>query len=130
MMIAILNKAKGRVGVNAQAVIMVFLGLIVAKLYPDWWKGALATVAIYLLLSVVKRSFVKTVNQAKRFSFKNLINYITGLIFCLSILIASAFLPVSIANFFGAPYEVGYLFSVFCLVLSLLYLWMRAKNKN
>lgn len=98
-MIAILNKAKGRVGVNAQAVIMVFLGLIVAKLYPDWWKGALATVAIYLLLSVVKRSFVKTVNQAKRFSFKNLINYITGLIFCLSILIASAFLPVSIANF-------------------------------
>ena len=80
-MIAILNKAKGRVGVNAQAVIMVFLGLIVAKLYPDWWKGALATVAIYLLLSVVKRSFVKTVNQAKRFSFKNLINYITGLIF-------------------------------------------------
>ncbi|MEB7687867.1 hypothetical protein NGB51_20200 [Escherichia coli] len=59
-----------------------------------------------------------------------LINYITGLIFCLSILIASAFLPVSIANFFGAPYEVGYLFSVFCLVLSLLYLWMRAKNKN
>ncbi|EOT1321076.1 hypothetical protein ACNJ67_005374, partial [Escherichia coli] len=105
-------------------------GLIVAKLYPDWWKGALATVAIYLLLSVVKRSFVKTVNQAKRFSFKNLINYITGLIFCLSLLIASAFLPVSIANFFGAPYEVGYLFSVFCLVLSLLYLWMRAKNKN
>ncbi|XEP29957.1 hypothetical protein LPB27_01370 [Salmonella enterica subsp. enterica] len=81
MMIAILNKAKGRVGVNAQAVIMVLLGLIVAKLYPDWWKGALATVAIYLLLSVVKRSFVKTVNQAKRFSFKNLINYITGLIF-------------------------------------------------
>ncbi|EHT2206353.1 hypothetical protein KXB77_001400 [Escherichia coli] len=56
MMIAILNKAKGRVGVNAQSVIMVFLGLIVAKLYPDWWKGALATVAIYLLLSVVKRS--------------------------------------------------------------------------
>lgn len=111
-MIAILNKAKERVGVNAQAVIMVLLGLIVAKLYPDWWKGALATVAIYLLLSVVKRSFVKTVNQAKRFSFKNLINYITGLIFCLSILIASAFLPVSIANFFGAPYEVGYLFSV------------------
>lgn len=54
-MIAILNKAKGRVGVNAQAVIMVLLGLIVAKLYPDWWKGALATVAIYLLLSVVKR---------------------------------------------------------------------------
>lgn len=98
-MIAILNKAKGRVGVNAQAVIMVLLGLIVAKLYPDWWKGVLATVAIYLLLSVVKRSFVKTVNQAKRFSFKNLINYITGLIFCLSILIASAFLPVSIANF-------------------------------
>lgn len=130
MMIAILNNAKGMVGVNAQAVIMVFLGLIVAKLYPDWWKGALATVAIYLLLSVVKRSFAKTVNQAKHFSFKNLINYITGLIFCLSILIASAFLPVSIANFFGAPYEVGHLFSVFCLVLALLYLWMRAKNKN
>ncbi len=42
-MIAILNKAKGRVGVNAQAVIMVLLGLIVAKLYPDWWKGVLAT---------------------------------------------------------------------------------------
>ncbi|MDN7383667.1 hypothetical protein QZK98_01865 [Escherichia coli] len=118
MMIAILNNAKGRVGVNAQAVIMVFLGLIVAKLYPDWWKGALATVAIYLLLSVVKRSFAKTVNQAKHFSFKNLINYITGLIFCLSILIASAFLPVSIANFLGAPYEVGHLFSVFCLVLA------------
>lgn len=115
---------------NAQAVIMVFLGLIVAKLYPDWWKGALATVSIYLLLSVVKRSFAKTVNQAKHFSFKNLINYITGLIFCLSILITSAFLPVSIANFFGAPYEVGYLFSVLCLVLALLYLWMRAKNKN
>ncbi|EGI9627946.1 hypothetical protein DNX30_23455 [Escherichia coli] len=129
-MIAILNNAKGRVGVNAQAVIMVFLGLIVAKLYPDWWKGALATVSIYLLLSVVKRSFAKTVNQAKHFSFKNLINYITGLIFCLSILITSAFLPVSIANFFGAPYEVGYLFSVLCLVLALLYLWMRAKNKN
>ncbi len=30
-MIAILNNAKGRVGVNAQAVIMVFLGLIVGK---------------------------------------------------------------------------------------------------
>ncbi|MDF8824175.1 hypothetical protein OU545_21545 [Escherichia coli] len=76
------------------------------------------------------RTFPKTVNQAKHFSFKNLINYITGLIFCLSILITSAFLPVSIANFFGAPYEVGYLFSVLCLVLALLYLWMRAKNKN
>ncbi len=115
---------------NAQSVIMVFLGLIVAKLYPDWWKGALATVAIYFLLSIVKRSLAETVNQAKRFSFKSLINYVTGLIFCLSILIASAFLPVSIANFFGAPYEVGYLFSVSCLAIALLYLWTRSKNKN
>ncbi|HCP5785594.1 TPA: hypothetical protein OEI09_002794 [Escherichia coli] len=115
---------------NSQTVIIVFLGLIVAKLYPDWWKGILATVGIYLLLFIVKRELAEVVNQAKRFSFRSLINYITGLIFYLSILIASAFLPVSIANFVGAPYEVGYLFSVSCLVLALLYLWMRAKNKN
>ncbi|MGY0158290.1 hypothetical protein ACVQKW_12845 [Edwardsiella tarda] len=109
---------------------MVFLGLIVAKLYPDWWKWVLATVAIYWLLSIVKRSIADTVNQAKRFSFKSLINYITGLIFCLSILIASAFLPVSIANFLDAPYEVGYLFSVSCLALAILYLWRRTKVRN
>lgn len=38
-MIAILNNAKGRVGVNAQAVIMVFLGLIVANYIQTGGKG-------------------------------------------------------------------------------------------
>lgn len=114
---------------NAQAVIMVFLGLIVAKLYPDWWKAALATVGIYLFLIAVRLVIAKAANQARRFSMVKLVNYITGLIFCLSILISSAFVPASIASFAGATYEVGYLSSVSCLALSLLYLWKRTRGK-
>ncbi|EKN4845818.1 hypothetical protein FG458_000085 [Yersinia enterocolitica] len=108
---------------------MVFLGLIVAKLYPDWWKGALATVGIYLFFFVIRLTIANTVNRAKNFSIVMFVNYIIGLIFCLSILISSVFVPVSIARFSGAPYEVGYLSSVACLALSLLYLWQRTKNK-
>ena len=46
-MIAILNKAKGRVGVRGQAVIIILLGLIVAKLYPT----------LSMVLDVYKRQY-------------------------------------------------------------------------
>ncbi|HGD7887206.1 TPA: hypothetical protein ACI7D1_005209, partial [Escherichia coli] len=56
MMIAILNKAKGRVGVRGQAVIIILLGLIVAKLYPTLSMVFFAIIGAAIFTYIIKHT--------------------------------------------------------------------------
>lgn len=55
-MIAILNKAKGRVGVRGQAVIIILLGLIVAKLYPTLSMVFFAIIGAAIFTYIIKHT--------------------------------------------------------------------------
>ncbi len=55
-MIAILNNAKGRVGVRGQAVIIILLGLIVAKLYPTLSMVFFAIIGAAIFTYIIKHT--------------------------------------------------------------------------
>ena len=114
---------------NGQAIIIILLGLVVAKLYPDWWGAVLLSFGCAAIFSITRHGLKNTTTWLTTFPFRESIKvlpgYLAGLTFALVVLFSSVAIPLRLATIVGLPFQFGFVVAVVSMSAFLVFLWKR-----